>query len=258
MNLLRLKRKNKKKIGIKRFLLVICSMIMSSFAWFAFSKVLNTSFSGHMVSWDIVFKKDGGVITNTESIDFSFSNLYPGVTDKITVDVENNGESTAEIVYVIKSITFLGKTYSIKNPGSAKDNNSIVLETAYSSGSNVTQTILNTNTKINNEYLLENATENIIEEENYIRTPFTISANSSPPLLKHIPIGEKCSFNIFANIFIISSPLECPYVSLIILKPLRSIITIIHFSSLFPSDITKKHFWFSNFVIPSTACFILP
>ena len=192
MNLLRLKRKNKKKIGIKRFLLVICSMIMSSFAWFAFSKVLNTSFSGHMVSWDIVFKKDGGVITNTESIDFSFSNLYPGVTDKITVDVENNGESTAEIVYVIKSITFLGKTYSIKNPGSTKDNNSIVLETAYSSGSNVTQTILNTNTKINNEYLLENATENIIEEENYIRTPFTIRANKTEKLEK----GDKGKFEI--------------------------------------------------------------
>lgn len=192
MNLLRLKRKNKKKIGIKRFLLVICSMIMSSFAWFAFSKVLNTTFSGHMVSWDIIFKKDGGVITNTESIDFSFSNLYPGVTDKITVDVENNGESTAELVYVIKSITFLGKTYSIKNPGSAKDNNSIVLETAYSSGSNVTQTILNTNTKINNEYLLENATENIIEEENYIRTPFTIRANKTEKLEK----GDKGKFEI--------------------------------------------------------------
>lgn len=192
MNLLRLKRKNKKKIGLKRFLLVICSMIMSSFAWFAFSKVLNTSFNGHMVSWDIIFKKDGGIITNTESIDFSFSNLYPGVTDKITVDVENNGESTAEIVYVIKNITFLGKTYNIKDPGSTKDADSIVLETAYTSDSNVTQTILNSNTEINNSYLLENAPENIIEDENYIRIPFTITANKTEKLEK----GDKGKFEI--------------------------------------------------------------
>lgn len=194
MNLLRLKRKNKnkKKIGLKRYVLLIFSLIMTSFAWFAFSKVLNTNFNMHMVSWDVIFKKDGGVITDTESIDFAFTNLYPGSSDKIVVDVENNGESAVEILYLIKNITILGKTYNVKQPGETIDENSIVPEKSTINNNKLVQNIINTNTKINNNYLLENAGEGIIVDSIYVQTPFTIKVEKTEKLLE----GEKGKFEI--------------------------------------------------------------
>lgn len=83
MNLLRWKRKRLKKINIKKFLIISFYFIMTSFAWFSFSKRLDNEINLDMVSWNVIFSKDNNVITNTENIDLSFTNLYPSTSDSL-------------------------------------------------------------------------------------------------------------------------------------------------------------------------------
>ena len=75
---------------------------MTSLAWFSFSKKLDSNMNLDMISWNIIFSKDNNIITNTDNVDFSFSNLYPGTSDEITIDIENNGQTDAKIFYIIK------------------------------------------------------------------------------------------------------------------------------------------------------------
>ena len=98
MNLLRWKRKRLKKINIKKFLIISFYFIMTSFAWFSFSKRLDNEINLDMVSWNVIFSKDNNVITNTENIDLSFTNLYPSTSDSLTIDIQNNGQSPVKIV----------------------------------------------------------------------------------------------------------------------------------------------------------------
>ena len=56
MNILRIKRKS--KVNIKRYILLIFSLIMTTFAWFTFSKILNSGMLIHIDSWNLDFYID--------------------------------------------------------------------------------------------------------------------------------------------------------------------------------------------------------
>ena len=55
MNVLRKHRKSNKKIKIKKYVLFIFSLIMTTFAWLAYSKVLNTHLNIHVAAWDMEY-----------------------------------------------------------------------------------------------------------------------------------------------------------------------------------------------------------
>ena len=125
MNILRKTRKSKIKISKKRLVLLIFSLIMTTFAWAAYMKVLNTNTKMHINSWDISLyldKNKNGVaetnekITGNEGIfDIKFSDMYPGMNEEVVdVIIKNNGETPSTIDYILSDIAFLGLAYKIE------------------------------------------------------------------------------------------------------------------------------------------------
>ena len=55
MNVLRKHRKSNKKIKIKKYVLFIFSLIMTTFAWLTYTKVLNTHLNIHVAAWDMEY-----------------------------------------------------------------------------------------------------------------------------------------------------------------------------------------------------------
>ena len=113
MNIFRKKRRNQfKKIKYKRFILLIFFLIMTTFAWFVYYKILDTGIEGHITSWNVNFIQNDKIIGNTASL--NFNNLYPGMQEEITtIKIKNNGDAITKINYSIKEIYILGKKYEI-------------------------------------------------------------------------------------------------------------------------------------------------
>ena len=123
MNILRKTRKSNIKISRRRILLLIFSLIMTSFAWIAYIKILKTDFEAHINSWDIsvvVDKNKNGVAdeqaeTIEEAIEINFLEMYPSIDQEImNVFIKNNGEVPATITYEVTDVKLLGQEYSIQ------------------------------------------------------------------------------------------------------------------------------------------------
>ena len=110
MNILRWRRKSNKKIRPKTLLLFIFSLIMTTFAWFAYSKVLEPTLNIHMASWDMTYEIAGQPTENPISIEIPI--LYPTMNEQVViVDIFNNGETDVDIDYQVKSLTVAGIEY---------------------------------------------------------------------------------------------------------------------------------------------------
>ena len=118
MNIFRIKRKSR-KIKLKRYLLLLFSLIMTTFAWFTYSKLLDTELNLHLISWDIKFFVGGQ--EKTSPLDIVIQELYPGMEDKtVDVIVQNNGQATASLGYYISEISILGDTYNVVSDPTVK------------------------------------------------------------------------------------------------------------------------------------------
>lgn len=116
MNILRWKRKSKKKIKLKTLILFIFSLIMTTFAWFAYSKILNPTLNIHMVSWDMEYSIEGKLKTNPIGIEIP--TLYPTMPEQtVTIDIKNNGETLTDIEYHVESVTIAGVSYELVQEG---------------------------------------------------------------------------------------------------------------------------------------------
>ena len=116
MNILRWKRKSKNKISPKRFILLIFSLIMTTFAWFAYTKVINPTLNMHVASWDIEYYI--GADKKTNPIGIEIPTLYPTMEEQtIIVDIYNNGETLIDLFYQIEAVSIIGTTYEIVQPG---------------------------------------------------------------------------------------------------------------------------------------------
>lgn len=123
MNILRKTRKSNIKISRRRILLLIFSLIMTSFAWIAYIKILKNNFEVHINSWDIsvVVDKNGNGIADEEAeaieeaIEISFLDMYPGIDQEIMhIFIKNNGEVPSTITYEVLDVKLLGEEYSIQ------------------------------------------------------------------------------------------------------------------------------------------------
>ena len=116
MNILRWKRKSKKKIKFKTLILFIFSLIMTTFAWFAYSKVLNTTLNIHVAAWDMEYYI--GTEKQTNPIGISIDALYPTMDEKsVTIDIKNNGEKKVDIEYHVESVTIAGISFELVQEG---------------------------------------------------------------------------------------------------------------------------------------------
>ena len=130
MNILRWKRKSKKKIRLKTLILVIFSLIMTTFAWFAYSKILDTTLNIHMASWDMEYYIGATKQENPEDgILMEIDTLYPTMDEQsVTVDIINNGEQLVDIAYQVKAVTIAGIDFEILYEGQTNtEDNYIVL-----------------------------------------------------------------------------------------------------------------------------------
>ena len=123
MNILRKNRKRVNKLNIKRYILLIFSLIMTTFAWFTFSKILNSGMIIHIDSWNLDFyiDEDGdGELEVTEKkenpIEVSVSDLYPGMEEKVThVVIKNTGETDSGMRHFTDNlkVVVLGNEYDV-------------------------------------------------------------------------------------------------------------------------------------------------
>ena len=115
MNILRWKRKSKKKIKLKTLILFIFSLIMTTFAWFAYSKLLHTTLNIHMASWDMEYYIGATKQENPEDgILMEIDTLYPTMDEQsVIVDIINNGEQLVDIAYQVKAVTIAGIDFTI-------------------------------------------------------------------------------------------------------------------------------------------------
>lgn len=126
MNILRWKRKSKKKVKLKTIILFIFSLIMTTFAWFAYSRVLDTTLNIHMASWDMEYWIGSEQKTNPISI--NIPTLYPAMPEyTVTIDIKNNGEKLVDIDYYVNSITIAGTSYEIVREGSTPTTSSYIM-----------------------------------------------------------------------------------------------------------------------------------
>ena len=122
MNILRKKRKKHIKIRLKRIILLIFSLIMTTFAWITYTRILNTGVKIDIVSWDMSFFVDenGNNIAEEDEeqenpIAVDLSDLYPGMEEKVVkVIMKNNGETPTDILYTTSEINILGNTYTME------------------------------------------------------------------------------------------------------------------------------------------------
>lgn len=116
MNLLRRRRKRTKEKNKKKYLILLFSLVMTTFAWFTYSRVLNNNLNLHPLAWDISYEINGVKQDNPISVSPEFA-LYPGMPDQqIYIDIKNNGEVNVDLNYIISSIKILGQEYEITDP----------------------------------------------------------------------------------------------------------------------------------------------
>lgn len=116
MNILRKHRKSNKKVRLKKYILFIFSLIMTTFAWLTYSRVLNTHLNIHVAAWDMEYYIGDQKKENPIGIDIPA--LYPQMPEEIIkIDIKNNGEALVDLDYHIESITIAGVSYELVNDG---------------------------------------------------------------------------------------------------------------------------------------------
>ena len=131
MNILRWKRKSKKKIKFKTLILFIFSLIMTTFAWFAYSKVLNTSLDIHVASWDMEYYIGEQKLTNP--IGISIDTIYPTMDEKkVTIKIKNNGQKMADIEYRVESVIIAGISFELVQEGANNTSSNYIILTPVS------------------------------------------------------------------------------------------------------------------------------
>lgn len=179
MNILRKNRKRNSKVNLRRYILLIFSLIMTTFAWFTYSKILDTGFEFHIESWDISFyldeDKDGEAeltekIDSTDPIDIELSNLYPGMEDQtVNVIIKNNGELASDISYTIPEIVLLGNEYAIVESVNASTPDYYILRNASTVTEGIVYTgLINEPTRFPFKIEIENTQQISSEGEGYL------------------------------------------------------------------------------------------
>ena len=111
-NLLRRHRKSNKKNKLKKSLVLIFTLIMTTFAWFTYTKILNSHLNIHVAAWDMEYYI--GEEKKENPIGIEFPVLYPNMEDQIvTVDILNNGEALVDLSYNIEAISIVGVSYEV-------------------------------------------------------------------------------------------------------------------------------------------------
>ena len=116
MNILRKHRKSNKTNRLRKYILFVFTLIMTTFAWLAYSKVLNTHLNIHVAAWDMEYYIGDEKKENPIGIDIPA--LYPQMPEQvIKIDIKNNGEALVDLDYHIEAISIAGVSYELVKEG---------------------------------------------------------------------------------------------------------------------------------------------
>ena len=94
------------KLNLLSLFFIAVSLTSVTLAWFAYSGIASVDTEIDVKAWYIEFQKDNTAVTN--NIVISLSDIYPGMdTVSEKVDINNMGDSDAEISYKIESARIL-------------------------------------------------------------------------------------------------------------------------------------------------------
>lgn len=173
MNILRKSRKSSIKLDKRKVMLLIFTLIMTTFAWITYSKILLPNLKLHINSWNISIyvdsnkngvAEDGELIENKDAtITIQPFEIYPGMNQSVMdVIIKNNGETPSDIAYVISNIKILGEDYSIQEDAAtyrANNSNAHCLQknTYETYGGITTYKLINEESLIPFDFIIENS-----------------------------------------------------------------------------------------------------
>lgn len=163
MNILRKRRKSKNKLKLNKFMIVIFSLVMTTFAWFAYTKILEPTLKIHISSWNIEYSIAGQKKSNPIGIEFS--TLYPTMPEQtVTIDIKNKGETLVDIDYEVKAVTIAGITFELVEEGKTNTTDNYIV---------ISPSVLTTDPNTG-EKIYKNAITNDIS-----KLPFTVEVEHS-------------------------------------------------------------------------------
>lgn len=167
MNILRKNRKSNfkyNKMILKRVIIFIFSLIVTTLAWITYSKILNDQLKMHIVSWDLSYSVDYNesgtyipISVENDVLELNVTTLYPEMDDQIIdVKITNNGEASIDLSYILNNLSILGHSYEMVGAlGDAETDYYIILNDPE----------INENTLVSTQNILNNV-EDVEEEEN--------------------------------------------------------------------------------------------
>lgn len=115
MNILRKNRKSNKKTKLQIFILLVFTLVMTTFAWFTYAKILLPALNVHIASWNMEYYV--GAEKKTNPIGIEFRDLFPTMPEQsVTVNIRNNGETLVDINHNVKSVKIAGVSYELVKP----------------------------------------------------------------------------------------------------------------------------------------------
>lgn len=126
MNILRKSRKSKNKKKLNKFVILIFSLVMTTFAWFAYTKILEPTLKMHILSWNIEYSIAGEKKSNPIGIEVS--TLYPAMPEQtVTIDIKNKGETLVDIDYEVEAVTIAGITFELVKEGKTRTTDNYIV-----------------------------------------------------------------------------------------------------------------------------------
>lgn len=101
----------KKKVRRSTLFLLFIALITNSFAWFIYSNKVTNDITTGVKSWKITFDQEGSTLE--DYVKFEIDDIYPGMDDyEQHINITNNGEMKAYIIYNIEAIKIFDETYT--------------------------------------------------------------------------------------------------------------------------------------------------
>lgn len=101
----------KKKVRRSTLFLLFIALITNSFAWFIYSNKVTNDITTGVKSWKITFDQEGSTLE--DYVKFEIDDIYPGMDDyEQHINITNNGEMKAYIIYNIEEIKIFDETYT--------------------------------------------------------------------------------------------------------------------------------------------------
>lgn len=106
--------KKLKKLNFATVFFFIMSLISTTFAWFAFSNVVNNNMEINVKSWQVNINDSEGALSN--KLDIKIDSFYPGseLTSK-TINIKNTGDLPSTISFKINYLRIFDKEFDTTN-----------------------------------------------------------------------------------------------------------------------------------------------